>query len=159
MNHYTELLSYIKQLAEGDNYINTVTKDAPADLDLFKANIFPLFNVDIVSGSIKPQTIMFRVELSCFALRDINKEVLTDKFWKQDNEVDNHNETAATLNRMWKIMYRDFNKNNITTLTDEAPIDKVDSEGKNLHDGWSMVFDVEMPNTELNLCAVSKEWN
>ena len=152
MNHYTQILIYLKQLAEQDEYVNTVTKDAPADLDLFKANIFPLFNIDIVSGAIGLQVITFTIELTCLDIRDINKEVVNEKFWDNDNEVDNHNQTLAVLNRIWKILKRDFNNNNITTSVENAPVEKMVFEGKNLFDVWSMTFDIEIPNTEINLC-------
>jgi len=42
MNQYTELLYYVKQLAEADTLVNTVTKGDFNLLDLDKANIFPL---------------------------------------------------------------------------------------------------------------------
>ncbi len=158
MNHYTELLSYMKQLAEGDSYVNTITKGE--NLDLNKANIFPLLNVEINEASFTSDAlIQFSIQVQCLAIRDINKEVSTDKFWGQDsNEVDNHNETLATLNRMWRIMHRDFNNNNITA-SDSPSLTKITFSDKNLLDGWELSFDVEMHNTELNLCAVSKEWN
>jgi len=151
MNQYTELLIYLKQLAEQDSYINTITKGE--DIDLNKANIFPLFNIDILTGSLNNGTVTFQVELQCLDIRDINKEIVNDKFWEQDNEVDNHNNTFAALNRIWRIMNRDFNNNNITA-SDNPTITKITISDKNLLDGWNMSFDVELPNTTLNLCKV-----
>jgi len=83
--------------------------------------------------------------------RDINKEIRTDKFWEQDNEVDNHNLTLAVLNRMWLKMYTDFEKNNITSS--ENPTLEIQSFVRtNLLDGWILTFEVEMPNTTISLC-------
>lgn len=152
MNHYTELLYYIKQLAEQDSYIKTVTKDADDSIDLDKGNIFPMLNIDIISGSFtNGQTVKFNVTLACLDIRDINKEIKTDKFWGQDNEVDNHNETLGALNRIWTSMYRDFESNDITS-SENPPLTKITYSGVNLLDGWELTFDVELPNTTLSLC-------
>jgi hypothetical protein len=151
MNHYSELLYYIKSLVEQDSYINTITK-GEVNLDVNKENIFPLFNIAILSGSFtNGQTINFNVELTCLDIRDINKEIINDKFWEQDNEVDNHNETLACLNRVWLKMYRDFEQRNITA-SENPSLEIGTLEGKNLLDGWVLTFDVEMPNTTISLC-------
>jgi len=51
MNQYSQLLYYLKELAENDPYINTVTKDSDSNIDLDKGNLFPLFNIDILNGA------------------------------------------------------------------------------------------------------------
>ena len=155
MNHYTQLLYYIKQLAEADQFVNTVTKGSFEDLDLNKKNIFNLLHINISGGSFtNGNTVIFDIQLGCFGIRDINKEIVNDKFWEQDNEVDNHNETLAVLNRLWLKMYTDFEKNNITSS--ENPTFEIQSfERHNLLDGWIMTFQVEMPNTIINLCEPS----
>ena len=150
MNQYTEVLYYIKSLGESDVFVNTITKGQ--EIDLNKGNIFPLLNIDINTGSFtNGQTIIFNIELSCLDIRDINKEIVDDKFWLQDNEVDNHNSTLATLNRLWLIMKRDFNENNITA-SENPPLQKITFSDKNLLDGWSLTFDLEIPNTTISLC-------
>ena len=116
-------------------------------------DVYPMLNININTATFPSEgTILFSVELACLAVRDINKEVVTDKFWEQDNEVDNHNETLATLNRIWRTMNRDFNDNNITASSNPS-IEKITGEKTNYVDGWSMSFDVEMPNVEVDLCA------
>ena len=153
MNHYTELLYYIKQLADADEYINTVTNSPDDSIDLDKGNIFPLLNVDVVSGSFtNGQTVKFNVEIVCLDIRDINKELRTDKFWGQDNEVDNYNDTLAALNRLWTSMHRDFENNNITA-SENPQLEIITYSNVNLLDGWKLTFEVEMPNTTLNLCT------
>lgn len=148
MNQLTELYNYIKQIAEADSQVNKVTKKQ----DLSKETIFPLVNVIIESGGFtNGSTINFNVELSCFDIRDINKEIQTDDFWGQDNEVDNHNLAIAVLNRMWLQMYRDFEKNNITAS--ENPTFELGSfEAPKLLDGARLTFAVEVPNTTISLC-------
>ena len=148
MNQLTELDLYFKQLAEDDSQVNKVVKS----IDLNKETIFPLVNIIIESGAFtNGSTVNFNVELSCFDIRDINKEVNTDDFWGQDNEVDNHNLAIAVLNRMWLNVYNDFEENNITAS--ENPTFELGSfEGSKLLDGARLTFTVEVPNTIISLC-------
>ena len=154
MNSYTQLLYYIKQLGEADIFVNTVTKSVSEDLDIYKGNIFPILNIEVTGGSYPSNgVIRYTVELTCIDLRDINKEIETDKFWSQDNEVDNLNETQAVLSRVWLNMIRDFADNNITASESPTLIPLI-YEGKNLYDGWQLTFDVDVPNTIINICVV-----
>ncbi len=152
MNQYTELLAYFKSLCESDVFINTFTQGDTSDYDLDKGNIFPVGNMDILSANFpNPQTISFSVQIAVMQIRDNNKEIRTDKFWLQDNKVDNLNETLASLNRMWLIMFQDFQDNNMAaTIT--TSIEEVTEWNKNLVDGWLMSFDIVVPNKTINLC-------
>ena len=148
MNQLTELYQYIKTLAESDSQVNKVTRKN----DLAKETIFPLVNVIIESGGFtNGSTINFNIEISCFDIRDINKQINTDDFWQNDNEVDNHNLAIAVLNRIWNQMYVDFDNNNITSS--ENPQFELGSfEAPKLLDGARLNFTVEVPNTIINLC-------
>ena len=152
MNTYSQLLYYIKSLAEGDVFVNTVTKSVGADLDIYKGNLFPIFNIDVTAASYPSDAIIrYSIELTCIDLRDINKEVVNDKFFENDNEVDNLNETMATLNRVWLNMKRNFQENNITA-SESPTLTPIIYEGTNIYDGWGLSFDVDVPNTTISLC-------
>ena len=148
MNQLSELYKYFKQLADADDLVNKAMKSA----DLNKETIFPLVNIDIQGGAFtNGSTINFNVELSCFNIRDINKEVITDDFWGQDDEVDNHNLALAVLNRIWLTMLTDFEKTNITA-SENPPFELGSFEGSKLLDGARLTFTVETPNTIIDLC-------
>ena len=152
MNQLTELYNYIKQLAEADDLINSVRKLDFNDIDLDKHTIFPMLNVRITNGTFtNGNTVNFSVQIGVFDIRDTNKEIRTDNFWEQDNEVDNHNLCIAVLNRLWLKMYTDFEDNNITSS--ENPTFELGffEKAKTL-DGVILSFDVEVPNTTLSLC-------
>jgi flagellar basal body P-ring protein FlgI len=152
MNHYTQLLYYIKQLAESDSLVNHVTQGNISEVDVDKMIVPTLANVTVTGGSFtNGSTVNLDVEIACLAQRDINKEVRTDDFWLQDNEVDNMNETLAILNRLWLTMYKDFEKNNITASENPTLSPIIYGTAKIL-DGWVLTFTVEMPNTTINLC-------
>lgn len=152
MNHYTQLLYYIKSLADNDDFVNTVTQGDITSIDLDKNNIFPLVHVAVTGGGFtNGQTIVFNVQLSCLDIRDINNEIRESKYWEQDNEVDNLNETLAVLNRMWTIMYQDF-EDKCIIASENPTLEIVTESNTNLLDGWILSFDVIMPNEILNLC-------
>jgi len=152
MNQYSELLYYIKSLADADELVNTITKGDFEKLDLDKKNIFPLVHINITDGGFTNGSVVrFGVQIGAFDIRDINKELQTDKFFEQDNEVDNHNLTFAILNRMWLQMFVDFEKNNITASENPSLEIQTFTRG-NLLDGWILTFEVEVPNTTINLC-------
>jgi hypothetical protein len=152
MNQLTQLYNYIKTLAEADPFINTILKVDFNDIDLKKEIIFPLLNVRIITGSFTTgQTINLNVQIGVFDIRDINKEIKTDIFWEQDNEVDNHNMGIAVLNRLWTNMLRDFADNNITA-SENPSFELGFFERAKLLDGVILTFDVEVPNTTMSLC-------
>lgn len=152
MNGYTELLKYLLLLFNQDVFINTVTKGDFEKIDLNKKNIFPLGHVSVGNASFPSDgVIRFDVQIGAFDIRDINKEIDTDKYWGQDNEVDNLNETLSVLNRIWLLMLKDFEENNITA-SENPTLEQFVYSNKNLLDGWIMTFQVDVPNTTISLC-------
>lgn len=153
MNQYTEFLNYIKSLGTSDIFVNTITQGEFDKLDLDKANIFPLLHVSVTGASFtNGSTIVFDVQIGCFEVRETNKAINTDKYFDNDNEVDNLNETLAVLNRLWVSMYKDFASNDITA-SENPTLEPMLEARTNLLDGWIMTFQVELPNTTLNLCS------
>lgn len=150
MNGYSELLRYIKKI--GQPLVNTITQGYWEDVDINKQNIFPLLHVFIGDASFPSDSVIeFNVQIGCFDIRDINKEVNTDKYYSNDNEIDNMNATMAVLNRIWLLMLHDFEDNNITA-SPVPTLEKRSQVNENILDGWTITFDVQVPNTTINLC-------
>ena len=153
MNGYSELLRYIKSLAERDIFINTITQGDFADIDLEKKNIFPLLHVSVGNATFPSDSVIrFDCQIGAFDIRDINKEINTDKFFDNDNEVDNLNETLSVINRIWLLMLKDFEDDNITA-SENPTLQQFTESRKNILDGWIMTFQVEVPNTTISLCS------
>ena len=152
LNQYTELLYYIQSLGQADVFVNTITQGEFDKVDLDKANIFPLLHASITGASFtNGSTVVFNIQIGCFNVRETNKEINTDKYFDNDNEVDNMNETLAVLNRLWVNMYKNFQDNDITA-SENPTLEPSFEERTNLLDGWIMTFDAELPNTTLSLC-------
>ena len=62
MNQYTELLRYLRQRLQESEFINTITTGQ--DIDINKANIFPLANIEINNAVFTSNaTIQFSVQI------------------------------------------------------------------------------------------------
>ncbi len=153
MNIYSQLLIALKTVCENHELVNTVTKGDTSLIDIEKANIYPLVHISVETGNFtNGQTIVFNVSLECLQQRDLSKEIVDDKFWRQDNEVDNHNETLAILNDIWLKLFRDWAEEYITA-SENPSFEKIDFEKGNILDGWALDFELELPNTTINLCT------
>jgi len=153
LNHYSELLNYIKSLGEADPFINTITQGDFDRVDLDKGNIMPILHINIIGGSFtNGQTVVLDVEIAALQQRDDNNEERTDKFFQQDNEIDNMNEMLAVLNRIWTIAFRDFEDRNFRASEDPT-LEIVDQRTTtNSIEGWNLSFSLIMPNTTISLC-------
>ncbi len=151
MNAYTQLLRHIKETAEQDPYITTILSRLPEDFDWEKGNIFPILNISALAGTFtSTSTIQFDVTITCVDKRDINKDDVEDKFWSNDNEVDNHNATLSHISHLWTKLNRDYSTENITA-SENPSLTQIEFEGMNLMDGWEITFQVEMP-MNVSLC-------
>lgn len=153
MNHYSELLTYIKSLLEQDPLVNTITQGDFDKVDLYKMNIYPLAHIYL--GDVQftnGQTIQMNVSIGAMNKRDSNPEVNEDKFWNNDNEIDNYNEMLAVLNRLWTKMYTDFEYAGITASENPQVTKRGQDLDKNKLEGYQLEFVVTMPNSTLSLC-------
>ena len=152
MNHYSELLRYVRGLADEDPFVNTTTQGITEEMDLDKGNIYPIFNIELFDATFPNNTVTFQLEITCLQQRDTNNEIRTDKFWEQDNKTDNFNETLAVINRVVGKMRKDFDDTEISI--EETPgAFKLEDWGMNNLDGWTLTSTVEMPNTNIDLCS------
>lgn len=153
MNHYSELLKYIKGLAESDPFVNTVTQGDFDVKDLNKMNIYPLVHIFIGDASFtNGQSVNFNVSIGAMNQRNLSNEITTDKFEGNDNEIDNFNEMLAVLNRLWTTMFRDFQDHGIYASENPQLIKAKSVKDKNSLEGWQLEFQVVMPNRTLSLC-------
>ena len=82
LNHYSELIRYIKSLLEQDDLVNTITQGNPESMDLNKMNIYPLANIEINDASFtNGQNVVFDVVISTMNQRDTTNEVNDSKIW------------------------------------------------------------------------------
>ena len=79
------------------------------------------------------------------------KEIVTDKWRSNDNELDNLNTCHAVLNRLVSTLRNKQNNFNID-LNNKPLLQPIIFEDSNLLDGWRTEIELIMPNTEISVC-------
>ncbi len=150
MNGYSQLLRYIK--GTGQPLVNTITQGDIAGLDNNDTTIFPLLHVDVGNATFPAEgVIRFSVRIGCFGIRDSNPEPNTDRYYDNDNEIDNLNATMAILNRLWLLLLKDLDGLDIAAVGMPA-LEKCTEYAQNLLDGWIMALEIDVPNVTIDLC-------
>ena len=153
MNHYTQILNYIYELANSDPLVNEITQ-GQADKAMFdKITMFPLVHIsvgDFTFGD-KARVLIWDVDIMVLKKRQNKNEETTDNFYFNTNEVDNLNETAAIINRLVSRLIADLAKKKIVaTVIGNA--EKFDEFYGNPRDGYFINLSLEVPNNEISLC-------
>lgn len=152
MNAYSELLNFFKKVCDEDTDIHTVTQGVFEDVDLAKTNIYPLSHIQIGNATFPALGVVrFDVQIGVFDIRDHVNEISKDKFYRNDNEIDNLNTTLAIINRLWLKFSFGFDENDIA-VSEVPTCEQFLETSKNLLDGWVMTCQIEVPNTTISLC-------
>lgn len=155
MNSYYLLIETLKDTFEGDSRVNTVTTGDSTMVDLYKKDIFPLVHINVIdSPFISEQTtalVRFNVEVTVVDIRDINKEIVDDKFWLNDNRHDNWNETRNILKEAENKLIKDIAKTDITIATSTAA-NILSFSKENTLDGWQQTWTLDVPDIYTKSC-------
>lgn len=151
MNEFYLVFNYIKESLEQTGLVNTITHGVVNDIDLEKKNIFPLSHVAVTGSQIDNGLVYFNFTIWCLDIRNISKEVSTDKFFKNDNEIDNLNTTFAILNKMLTKMKIQRNDLDIELQQATSPT-PVQYDFTNILDGWSVDIQLSIPNNKIQVC-------
>ena len=153
LNHYTQITEFVKQLAESDPLVNQITQGFADEIAFDKMVLFPLVHLFVGNFSIAENgsTVLWDVQIGAMQKRDINTEVNTDSYYKNNNEVDNFNETSAILIRLVSRLIAEFESKKITVSSVSQAEKLALSYGKDL-DGYIMGLTLEIPNTDISLC-------
>ena len=153
LNHYTQLLTYIKELAYSDPLVNEVTQGEASKAMFDKINIFPLVHIYIggFTFGAEARTLIWDVTIGALKQRENTNEQTTDNFFLNTNEVDNFNETSAILNRLVSRMNADLSKSKIdvSVIGSAEKMDEMYGADK---DGYVINLSLEIPNDTINLC-------
>jgi hypothetical protein len=153
MNQYYLALDYIKRSFEGAPFVNTITQGMNVP-DMDKMTIFPLVHINIESGNLTDSGVAtFRFTIECLDVRNMSKEIITDKFLGNDNEIDNLNCTFGILNYAISKMRLTNDENNIELIAVTEPT-PILLQYTSALDGWRMEVTVSVPN---NICVCCDE--
>lgn len=155
MDSYYQLIETLKDTFEDDARVNTVVTGDATTLDLYKKNIYPLVHLNVTNspfiGFETTAVVRFNVEVTVVDIRDINKEIVGDKFWLNDNRHDNWNETRNILKLAENKLVKDINQTDVTvTASTDAEILSFSKE--NTLDGWQQTWTMDVPDIYTKSC-------
>ena len=144
-------IDYLKAVLESDINVHTITHGLRSMVDIDKKNIFPLAHLQILSSNSDTSRLTFTFEVAVVDQRIISKQLVTDKFLSNDNELDNLNTCHAVLNRLISTLRNSQNEWNID-LNNEPNLQPIIFEESNLLDGWRTEIELIIPNNEITIC-------
>ena len=150
MNEFYITVGYLKTLFEQDTDVHTILHGSKL-ADINKKNIFPIAHVQVLSSNINNGLVNFTFEVVTVDQRNFSKEMVTDKWVGNDNELDNLNTCHAILNRLISKLSLKNNEFKIQ-LTNEPNLQPIIFEDMNLLDGWRTELELSIPNNKINVC-------
>ena len=154
MNSYFKITKKLKDLVQEDVSVATVVHGKTSESDLYKTNLFPLIHINPIGRDYSsPGLNIYKFELAALDKRQISKHnQIEDKFYGNDNELDNLTTTDAILNRLITKLSLQVNEDDdimILGMTDAFPV----LLGKsNLLDGWVITITLQIGNGTISIC-------
>lgn len=151
MIEFYTVIDFLKGLLQEDINVHTILHGLKSTLDISKKNIFPIAHIQVTSSTPDIGFVSFTFEVVVVDVRNVSKQVVTDKWLGNDNELDNLNTTHAVLNRLLTKLRNSNNEFNIQ-LNNEPTCQPIIFEETNLLDGWRTDIELIIPNNKLNVC-------
>jgi oligoribonuclease NrnB/cAMP/cGMP phosphodiesterase (DHH superfamily) len=151
MQGFYNLTTKIKDTLALDAFVNTVTYGDIFQVDLNKQDIFPLSHFIVNSATLNGSTWQFSMSLLCMDIVDESKSDTVDKFLGNDNEQDVLNTQMAVINRLLELLRRGDLHEELYQLTGSPLIEPFVDRFDNKLAGWTLTFDVLIPNT-MTIC-------
>jgi hypothetical protein len=141
----------LKTHFDGDALVNSVSEGDIFQVDLAKQTIFPLVHIMVNSCSFETNVLRFNISLIAMDLVDISKNEDTNVYLGNDNTQDALNSTLAILNRAYDIMLHGSLAYDLFQIDGNPNCEPFTERFENLLSGWTMTFDVLVPN-EMTIC-------
>ena len=156
MNTYYGLIETIKETFELDSRVSTIVTGDSSDLDTYKKNIYPLVHVNVTDspfiGLETTAVTRYTVEITVVDIRDVNKEIVNEKFWLNDNRHDVWNETMSILKTATNILVKDVNQTGIN-ISESGSAQILSFHKENTLDGWQQTWTLDVPDTYTKVCC------
>ena len=141
----------LKAHFDADALVNSVSEGDIFQVDLAKQTIFPLVHIMVNSCSFETNVLRFNISLIAMDLVDISKTENTSVYLGNDNTQDALNSTLAILNRAYDIMLHGSLAYDLFQIDGNPTCEPFTERFENLLSGWTMTFDVLVPN-EMTIC-------
>lgn len=147
MRSFYNITKYLRDTLASFEDVNTVSFGPFPQGDYEKKNIYPIAMIEPTSSSfpVNGNVIEFTFDIGVFDQRDLSNDMIVDKFYSNDNEIDNLNMCHATLNLLVSTLRNENNPYNIEIvgISNLTPLVR---QNLNILDGWGLTIVVQMPN-------------
>ena len=151
MNGFYTAIDKLKTHLDADALVNSVSEGDIFQVDLAKQTIFPLVHIMVNSCTFEVNVLRFNISLIAMDLVDISKNENTNVYLGNDNTQDALNSTLAILNRAYDIMLHGSLAYDLFQIDGNPNCEPFTERFENLLSGWTMTFDVIVPN-EMTIC-------
>lgn len=151
MTGFYDILNKLKWHFDNDEIVNTVTQGDIFQVDLNKQTIFPLTHIMVNSSTLSDNTMSFNISVIAMDIVDISKSEVTDVFQENNNELDVLNTQHHVLNRCYQQMLHGNLWDEKYVIETDPSLEPFTERFENLLAGWTMTFDVVVPN-EMTIC-------
>jgi len=141
----------LKAHFDADALVNSVSEGDIFQVDLAKQTIFPLVHIMVNSCTFETNVLRFNISLIAMDLVDISKHENTNVYLGNDNTQDALNSTLAILNRAYDIMLHGSLAYDLFQIDGNPNCEPFTERFENLLSGWTMTFDVLVPN-DMTIC-------
>lgn len=151
MSGYYTLIDTLKALLIASPFVNQVSEGDLYDVDLSKQTIFPLSHIMVNNVSILPNVLKANITIIAMDIVDISKEDATSLFLDNNNRQDVLNTQLIMLSRIVAQLTNGETFEDNYQLEGEPSCEPFSDRFENLLAGWTMTFDVLIPN-EMTSC-------
>jgi len=151
MKGFYNLIDTIKAELEAIPFVNTVTQGDIYDVDLAKQTIFPLSHIIVNNATFENNQTRFNVSIVAMDIVDINKEDAPNVYIGNDNVQDVLNQQLIVCQRVYESAKRGDLYSDLYQTDGTATCEPFTERFENFLAGWTMTFDVLVPN-EMSIC-------
>jgi hypothetical protein len=151
MSGYYTLIDTLRTLLIGSPFVNQVTEGDLYDIDLSKQTIFPLSHIMVNNVSILPNVLKANITIIAMDIVDISKSEPTSLFIDNTNRQDVLNTQLIMLSRIVAQLTNGETFEDNYQLEGEPSCEPFTDRFENLLAGWTMTFEVLIPN-EMSSC-------
>lgn len=148
---YYDVMDTLKDLLLADVNVNTVTRGDITQVNLNKADIFPLSHIMLNNVTEDGQTMTFSFSVLAMDIVDINKEETTDIFRGNNNEMDVLNTQLAVLNKFIQKLRKGTTHREGYQVEGSTSLDAFKDRFENELAGWSVSFSLVVMNN-IDIC-------
>jgi hypothetical protein len=151
MNGYYYVVNALKNYLKSNDFIKTISIGDIFKVDLNKQTIFPLAHIIVNNAQIAENNTSLNISILFMDVVDESKSEVTDIWEGNDNEQDVLNTQLAIASKLTADLVRGYLYSNLIQIANAPNAEPFTDRFENKVAGWTLTFDVIIPN-DMTLC-------